>query len=75
MAKLQQQGFALNNGFHLCPLRMLRMTHCKVIIIMPLYRMSAEMDRDFKQLAQGCKVNEKFLREPNVLIFDLQSYQ
>lgn len=54
---------------------MLRMTHCKVIIIMPLYRMSAEMDRDFKQLAQGCKVNEKFLREPNVLIFDLQSYQ
>lgn len=73
MAK-QLQGFALNNDFHLCPLTMLKMTHSKVII-MPLCKMSAEMDRDIKQLAQGCEVNEKFLRKPNVLIFDLQPYQ
>lgn len=37
--------------------------------------MSAEMDREIKQLAQGCIVKEKVLRKPNVLIFDLQSYQ
>lgn len=73
MAK-QQQGFALNNYFHLCPLRVLKMTLCK-IIIMPLYKMSAGMDRDIKQLAQGCKVNKKFLRKPNVLVFNLLSYQ
>lgn len=50
----------MNDDFHLCPLRVLRMTQCKVII-MPLYKMSAEMDRDIKQLAQGCKVKKKIL--------------